>query len=88
MFNAADCLGRLQRGELTPHLIKSGHPARPLAREPYCTQSQIVQYREPNGVAVALVHQYLRRDGTIGLSGLPDPKRLYLPHEIIGLKGP
>ena len=25
---------------------------------------------------VAMVHQYLRPDGTLGASGLPDPKRL------------
>ena len=27
---------------------------------------------------VAGVHQYLRRDGTIGASGRPDPKELFV----------
>jgi hypothetical protein len=30
------------------------------------------------GEKVAGVHQYLRPDGTIGLSGRPDPKEVYI----------
>jgi hypothetical protein len=52
------------------------HPALPLAMEPYCTRSQIVSYRDAQGTEIARVHQYRRIDGTIGLSGRPDPKKL------------
>jgi hypothetical protein len=37
----------------------------------------MVSYRDPNDDEVARVHQYLRPDGTIAGSGLPDPKRLF-----------
>jgi hypothetical protein len=33
-------------------------------------------YDDASGVMVAVVHQYLRPDGSLGASGLPDPKRL------------
>lgn len=41
-----------------------------------CTRSQILAYEDPPGKQIAVVHQYLRPDGTIGGSGRPDPKRL------------
>ena len=47
----------------------------PLASEPAGTRSQMVAYFD--GVRrVALVHRYLRPDGTVGASGMPDPKEL------------
>lgn len=36
----------------------------------------MVAYELPDGSRVALVHQYLRPDGTVGASGQPDPKWL------------
>lgn len=47
-----------------------------MAGEPFCTRSQIVAYRDHLGHQVARVHQYLRPDGTIGLSERPDPQQL------------
>jgi hypothetical protein len=41
--------------------------------EPAGTRSQVVPYFIM-GTKIALCHQYLRPDGTIGASGLPDPK--------------
>jgi hypothetical protein len=76
-FNSARCWERVQSGELRVRYIRDRHPARPKAREPYCTRSQIVAYYERDGTPVALVHQYLRTDGTLGASGLPDPKRFF-----------
>ena len=65
----------MQAGELVEHVIKSGHPAPRASGQPYCTQSQMVGYYEPGRrERIALVHQYLRPDGTIGASGRPDPK--------------
>jgi hypothetical protein len=55
------------------------HPSLPLAKEPFCTYSQEISYVDPTtNQEVARAHQYLRPDGTLGLSGLPDPKRVYL----------
>jgi hypothetical protein len=34
----------------------------------------MVEYLDPSGDRVALVHQYLRTDGRLGASGRPDPK--------------
>jgi len=43
------------------------------------TQSQMVWYFEPETMRrVALVHQYLLPDGTVGGSGRPDPKRIII----------
>lgn len=38
--------------------------------------SQILRYEDENGIEVAIVHRYLRQDGTLAASGLPDPKRI------------
>lgn len=35
----------------------------------------------------ACCHRYLRRDGSLGLSGRPDPKRIYLADEILSTRG-
>jgi len=84
-FNQGGYWERAQRGELIEVVIDDNHPASPLAEEPFCTQSQLIEYQTPSGLAVAIVHQYLRPDGTLGLTGLPDPKmvrdrgRIYLP---------
>ena len=67
---------RTQIGELKAVVERSRHPALPLAKEPFCTESQQVSYYDANGNEVARVHQYKRTDGTLGLSGRPDPKRL------------
>jgi hypothetical protein len=66
----------LQQGELWERVLKDKHPSNPPAREPHCTRSQIVQYYDRQGDLIALVHQYLRTDGSIGASGKPDPKRV------------
>lgn len=45
-------------------------------REGRIRQSQMISYIGPDGHEVARAHRYLRTDGTIGASGLPDPKRI------------
>lgn len=78
----------MQEGDFTQVIRREGHPSPPLANEPFCTRSQIIALVEDSGVRRANVHQYLRPDNTIGLSGLPDPKALldgdtlyYVPFE-------
>jgi hypothetical protein len=53
------------------------------ANEPYCTRSQMVAYYDSKGNPVALVHQYRHEDGSLGGSGKPDPKRLFVEGKII-----
>jgi len=68
---------RIARGDLVGHVRpKTEHPAPPRAGEPTGTVSHIVVYVDDDGRAVALVHEYLRPDGTIGASGRRDPKWL------------
>jgi hypothetical protein len=86
-FNRGGFVERVERGLLTVVVIREGHPSPPLANEPFCTRSQLIEYGTQSGVAVAVVHQYLRPDGSLGLSGRPDPKMIldrgvmYLPDE-------
>jgi len=78
LFNDGRYRERALQGEFTQMLRKDGHPSAPAANEPFCTRSQIIAYVDGAGQRVAIVHQYLRRDGSLGASGLPDPKRLLL----------
>ena len=87
LFGREDYCGRVVRGELLQVVLKDRHPSLPRANEPYCTRSQLVGFVDPAGVRVALVHRYLRVDGSLGASGLPDPKRLILEgiHYYVGV---
>lgn len=81
-FNAGRYYERAVANELLA-TIESERPARPEANQPAGTLSQMVWYYDGTGQRVALVHQYLRRDGSLGASGRPDPKRLLLEDEIL-----
>jgi hypothetical protein len=77
MFNEGRYWERLKKGELAAFPAGNRHPAPPF--EPYCTVSQTVHYytrSRPLPAKVAVVHQYLRPDGTLGASGKPDPKAI------------
>lgn len=76
-FNEGRYWERAQAGELSQQLRRNGHPSPPLASEPFCTRSQIIAYHDASGTKVAVVHQYLRENGTVGLSGRPDPQYLF-----------
>jgi hypothetical protein len=85
-FNSRQLAEKAASGELIKKLKRDSHPATPPPNEPICTHSQIVYYYTEAGSPLAIVHQYLRPDGTIGGSGLPDPKRLFLPDRIISIR--
>ena len=70
-------------GEPTTEVRRDRHPSQPRAGEPVCTRSQLVTYVDVQGQRVAIVHQYLRQDGTLGASGLPDPKWLLHDGEVL-----
>ena len=78
MFNEEGYWEKAKSGEFTMVTLDHRHPALTVANEPHCTHSQMVSYRDANGNEMARVHQYLRPDGTIGASGKPDPKRMFL----------
>jgi hypothetical protein len=65
-----------KQGELFEKVYSKGPPQKE-AGEPPGTLSQIVAYLDAQGRQVAIVHQYLRKDGSIGGSGRPDPKKLF-----------
>jgi hypothetical protein len=85
-FNDSQFHERAKSGALVTRIKRNSHCLRPPAGEPFCTHSQIVYYYTRNGDLLAIVHQYLRPDGTIGASGLPDPKRLVLQDRIIAVR--
>src|SRR6266566_8732366 len=85
-FNEGRYWERTQHGELTVVIMEDRHPALTAANEPFCTQSQMVSYRDINNAEIARVHQYLRPDGSIGASGRPDPKRLFENGELYRLE--
>lgn len=77
-FNDGKYWERVKNGELRPVVLGEGTPQpEMLAKEPPGTVSQSLSYRDQNNDEIARVHQYLRTDGTVGASGLPDPKRLF-----------
>lgn len=76
MFNSLDLWTRAKAKEFQMVVMES-RQAPPSSGEPDGTLSQMVSYRDGDSNEIARVHQYLRADGTIGASGLPDPKRLF-----------
>lgn len=72
-FNSENLYQRLQDGRIRQVIMKDKLCR--LSTEPPGTRSQIVAYYDGRQ-KIALVHQYLRADGSIGASGLPDPKEL------------
>jgi len=76
LFNERGFWERTETGELTTRLRRNSHPSPPLAHEPFCTRSQMVSYHDTSGMKVAIVHQYVRPSGELGLGGKPDPKWL------------
>ena len=77
MFNEGKIEERASKGELTKKVVSSKHPSPPLAEEPICTESNMIAFVNKHGKSIALVHCYIREDGTIGASGLLDPKEVF-----------
>jgi hypothetical protein len=76
LFARKRILERLAAGEITQEIIRDGHPSPPRANEPVCTKSQIIEYSNADGQKIAKAHRYVRPDGEIGASGMPDPKEI------------
>jgi hypothetical protein len=69
-----DYYARMLKGELRAEVAKT-RSAPASANQVPGTLTQRVRYFRASEL-VAIVHQYVRPDGTIGGSGLPDPKWL------------
>lgn len=76
IFNAAGYWELVKLGKLHEK-IYSEAPPQEGSGEPPGTLSQIVAYLDSQGRQVAIVHQYLRKDGRLGGSGKPDPKKMF-----------
>lgn len=74
-FNTYRVIERAQRGAIPPPSVIDEGPAPLQAHEPPGTFSQFILYRI-GGQDYAKCHRYLRPDGSLGGSGLPDPKWL------------
>ena len=75
LFNQGQYWKRARNGEFTLEYVYD-KPAPPEAEQMRGTRSQVIAYINSNGDQIALVHQYLKPDGTLGGSGQPDPKEL------------
>ncbi|MCM8748804.1 hypothetical protein NET02_06565 [Thermomicrobiaceae bacterium CFH 74404] len=75
LFNTLRYWERVQNGELRAEVIRESHVTS-LTHTEHCSMSQTLRYYGHDGTKIAIVHQYRRRDGTIGASGHPDPKWL------------
>jgi hypothetical protein len=85
-FNTSQMYERTKTGDLVAVFKKDKHSSIPPRGEPFCTRSQIFYYTTLTGKLVAIVHQYLRPDGSLGASGLPDPKMIILEDRIIAVR--
>jgi hypothetical protein len=72
-FAELGVLGRLESGSLRAVVMRRSTPL--VQGLPPGTEAQIVYYFEGES-RVAVVHQFVLPDGSIGASGLPDPKWL------------
>ena len=87
IFNELGLYEKVANGDYTSHVIVNRHLKHPPKTEPICTHSQILFYYDEKKKPVAIVHQYMRPDGTLGASGKPDPKKIFIGTKVLGTKG-
>lgn len=85
MFNEGGYVGRAEAGELQEVVTRSGTPSPEIGLPPG-SKSQAISYRTENGEELARAHRFVLPDGTIGASGKPDPKRVFLEGTLYRLK--
>lgn len=88
LFNENRFWERVQEGELAVTVTRSRPAPIETSSIPHGCQSQELRYFDKEGNEVARVHQYLKPDGTIGASGLPDPKRVLIGDTLYRLVRP
>jgi hypothetical protein len=77
-FNEGNYEDRKNAGEFREFERYSYHPSPPPAEEPECTHTQMIAYLDHEDCRIVNVHQFLRKDGTIGAKGRPDPKAMLI----------
>jgi len=82
-FNTGRFYERAQSGELRQRVVDAKHPSRLRAHQPFCTESQVVEYYDATDRLVAKVHQYKLPWGGLGASGRPDPKVLLWENQLL-----
>jgi len=88
MFSDGQYWIKVKAGDLRQRLVRVRHPCPPRAQEPVCIASKIISYHDTDGKKVAIVHQYVRPDGTLGASGMPDPKTLLIGDTLYTVQEP
>jgi len=83
IFNAGSYVQQIEAGLLTPHYLRNAHLTQVERGNQPCTQRQMIRYLDSQGNPIVEIFQYLRSDKTLGASGKRDPKRLWLPNEIL-----
>jgi hypothetical protein len=83
-----DIIGKVERGEYTV-TTRSKIPDPPPTFEPPGTMTEEIKYFDEKRKQIAEAHCYRRPDGTIGASGMIDPKEVvcdgvlyYLPDRV------
>lgn len=73
-------------GDLCTGVVRQNHPSPSSSGEPYCTQSQRIEYIDGDGNKIAQAHQYLQTNGSIGgADGRPDPKLILHEGTVYGV---
>ncbi len=87
LFNDGHYRTRLSEGQLQADIVNESHLVNPEAKSlPKCTVGQFLRYVDNHGQWFAEVYQYLKPDGTLGCSGMPDPKSIRQGGTIFALR--
>jgi hypothetical protein len=77
MFNLGTLPEMISRGELITDYLRNSHLRHPEQRgEIPCTRAQTIRHLDRRGNWLVETCHYQRPDGSIGASGLLDPKRI------------
>jgi hypothetical protein len=86
MFHDHQCMQKLASGELHSILLKARHCDPIKSGQEFCTHSQLVSIQDDDGSEIARAHQYMKPNGQLGASGMPDPFRLFIGGTIYKLE--
>ena len=79
MFNEGGYFERARTGKLDVQMTEDSHPAPAKSGHPKCTRSQMFEYFDwDTGDRLVQLHQYRLPNGTLGGSGQPDPKAMFV----------
>ena len=88
LFNEGPYAQMIAEGRLRAQFLPNTHLDHPDKRgNPRCTFRQMIRYVDAEGDPVVEVFQYMRPDGTLGGSGRPDPKRLWVSRVVLIAEG-